>query len=90
MRRITLMVTVAAVMAAMMALAAPAFADHDHNLETPGTTVVDIANGQTEKCASEPGGHKFHENVHVGQPGNEAFANENNPVSVYKTEDATC
>jgi len=26
----------------------------------------------------------------VGQPGDEAFANENNPVSVDKTEDATC
>jgi hypothetical protein len=39
MRRIILMVTVAAVMAAMMALAGPAFANHDYNLETPGTTV---------------------------------------------------
>jgi hypothetical protein len=90
MRRIILLVTVAAVIAAMMALAGPAFADHDHNLTTPGTTVEDVADGQTEKCASEPGGHKFHENVHVGQPGDEAFANENNPVSVDKTEDATC
>ena len=89
MRRIILMVTLAAVIAAMMALAGPAFANHDHNLETPGTTVVDIANGQTEKCASEPGGHKFHENVHVGKAG-AAFANPNNPVSIYKTEDATC
>ena len=89
MRRIILLVTVAAVMAAMMALAGPAFANHDHNLTTPGTIVVDIANGQTEKCASDPGGHKFHDNVHVGQAG-EAFANPNNPVSVDKTENATC
>ena len=51
--------------------------------------MVDIANGQTEKCAGEPGGHKFHENVHVGQAG-AAFANPNNPVSVDKTETATC
>ena len=89
MRRITLLVVVAAVLAATMAWAGPAFANHDHNLTTPGTTVVDIANGQTEKCASEPGGHKFHLNVHVGQAG-AAFANPNNPVSVDKTENATC
>ncbi len=89
MKRIMLLVTVAVVMAVMMALAGPAFANHDHNLYTPGTTVVDVANGQTEKCASEPGGHQFHENVHVGQAG-EAFANPNNLVSVDKTENATC
>ena len=89
MRRTILLGTVALVVAAMMALAGPAFANHDHNLTTPGTTVVDIANGQTEKCAGEPGGHKFHENVHVGQAG-KAFANPNNPVSVDKTESATC
>ena len=69
MRRTILLGTVALVVAAMMALAGPAFADHDHNLTTPGTTVVDIANGQTEKCAVDPGGHKWHENVHIGQAG---------------------
>ena len=89
MRRTILLGTVALVVAAMMALAGPAFADHDHNLTTPGTTVVDIANGQTEKCAGDPGGHKWHENVHIGQAGS-AFANPNNPVSVDKTETATC
>ena len=89
MRRLMVLVVVAAVMATMVALAGPASANHDHNLTTPGTTVVDIANDQTEKCASDPGGHKFHENVHVGQAG-DAFANPNNPVSVAKTEDATC
>jgi len=89
MRRTILLGTVALVVAAMMALAGPAFANHDHNLTTPGTTVVDIANGQTEKCASDPGGHEFHQNVHIGQAG-AAFANPNNPVSVDKTETATC
>jgi len=88
-RRIILVVTVAAVMAAMMALAGPAFADHPHNLITPGTTVVDIGSGQTEKCATEPGGHKFHDNVHFGTPGTFAFPQSGN-VSVVKTEDATC
>ncbi len=89
MRRTILLGTLALVVAAMMALAGPAFANHDHNLTTPGTTVVDIANGQTEKCASDPGGHKWHENVHIGQAG-AAFTNPNNPVSVDKTETATC
>jgi hypothetical protein len=83
-----LLFTVAAVMAAMMALAGPAFADHAHNLITPGHTVVDIGGGQTEKCATEPGGHKFHNNVHIGTPGTSAFPQSGN-VSVIKTEDAT-
>jgi hypothetical protein len=65
-------------------------ANHDHDLITPGTVVVDIADGQTEKCASDPGGHKFHENVHLGQPGTFAWALPNNPVSIIKTENATC
>ena len=30
-----------------------------------------IAEGQTSKAAGDPGGHKFHENVHAGQPGND-------------------
>jgi hypothetical protein len=65
-------------------------ANHDHNLITPGTTVVDIANGQTEKCATDPGGHQFHTHVHLGMPGIFAFAQPNNPVSIVKTESATC
>jgi len=83
--------------AILVALAVPLFsgggralADHDHNLITPGTTVVDIANGQTEKCATDPGGHKFHVNVHIGVPGTIGFAQPNNPVSIIKTENATC
>ncbi len=87
-RRIVLLFTVAAVMAAMMALAGPALADHQHYLKTEGITVEDIASGQTEKCASEPGGHKFHENMHKGQP-EEAFAIQGK-VFVGKSEDATC
>jgi hypothetical protein len=71
-------------------IACPALANHDHNLITPGTTVVDIGNGQTEKCATDPGGHKYHEHVHLGMPGMLAFENPHNPVSVIKTESATC
>jgi hypothetical protein len=66
-------------------------ADHDHNLTFDGATLVeDFANGQTEKCASEPGGHKLHENVHIGTPGTFAFARPNNPIGIVKTQNATC
>ena len=67
-----------------------ALADHDHDIITPGTTVEDVANGQTEKCATDPGGHQFHTHMHTGMPGMVAFENPNNPVSVVKTEAATC
>jgi hypothetical protein len=67
---------------AMSMSAGTALADHDHNLITPGTTVVDIADGQTEKCPTDPGGHKFHTNAHKGRPGDFAFAQPNNPVSI--------
>ena len=75
---------------ALPMFAGTALADHDHNLITPGTTVVDIGNGQTEKCAYDPGGHKFHAHVHLGQPGTFAFQQPNNPVSVIKTQNASC
>ncbi len=84
MRRIVLLVTVAALMAAMMAFSASAFASHPHHLSTPGTCVEDVARGQTEKGEGEGGYHKFHDNVHKGQPGTAAFEKENNPVSVDK------
>ena len=83
MRRIILVLTVAAVMAATLVVSAvPAFANHEHYLETPGTCVEDVASGQTDKGSGEGGYHQFHDNVHKGQPGLEAFENENNPVSV--------
>ncbi len=31
-----------------------------------------IAQGQTSKDEQDPGGHKFHHNVHNGQPGDDA------------------
>ncbi len=67
-----------------LAFAAPAAASHDHYLVTPGTCVSDIARGQTAKGPGEGGYHKFHENVHLGTSGMNAFENENNPVAVYK------
>lgn len=82
---------VAAVLAALTSLASVgiAAADHSHNLITPGTVVVDIGSGQTAKCATDPGGHQFHWNVHLGTPGTFAFAH-GGQVSVIKTENATC
>ncbi len=63
---------------------APASASHEHYLLTPGTCVTDIASGQTSKAPGEEGYHRFHSNVHKGQPGLAAFTNPNNPVSVDK------
>lgn len=82
---------IAAALAVLTSLATVGIvaADHSHNLITPGTTVVDLAAGQTAICASEPGGHRFHWNVHLGTPGTFAFA-QGGQVSVVKTETATC
>ena len=85
MRRIALVVVVAAIMAISVAFSASAaFASHEHYLLTPGTCVDDIGSGQTAKGTNEGGYHKFHDNVHKGQPGMVAFENPNNPVSVDK------
>ena len=71
---------------ALMTTMSSATASHDHWLQTPGTCVEDIASGQTRKAEGEGGYHKFHDNVHMGQPGTAAF--ENGPVAVGKG--ATC
>jgi hypothetical protein len=84
MRHVALVIAVAAIIAASAIFSAPAFASHEHYLETPGNCVEDVASGQTEKGEGEGGYHKFHDNVHKGQPGTEAFEKENNPVSVDK------
>ena len=83
-RRIVLVVMLAAIMAASVVFSAPAFASHEHYLLTPGTCVEDVASGQTSKGPGEGGYHKFHDNVHKGQPDMVAFENPNNPVSVDK------
>ena len=83
MRRTVLVFVVAAMMAASMAFSASAaFANHPHYLSTPGTC-KDVASGQTSISDEKHGGHhRFHDNVHKGQPGVVAFEKENNPVSV--------
>ena len=67
-----------------LVLAAPVGANHPHWIMTPAGCKEDVAQGQTRKDADEPGGHKFHENVHLGTPGTKAFENDRNPVSVRK------
>ncbi len=84
MRRIILVVAVVTIMAASMAFSGSAFASHEHYLLTPGTCVEDTASGQTSKDEGAGGYHKFHNNVHKGQPGMAAFEKENNPVFVDK------
>ncbi len=84
MGRIVLVTVVSAITAASVAFSAPAFASHEHYLLTPGTCVEDVASGQTAKAPGEGGYHKFHDNVHKGQPGMGAFMNANNPVGVEK------
>ena len=50
-----------------------ALAEHEHFLVNPGTCVEDIGNGQTAIAdASQGGYHRFHNNVHIGQPGGNA------------------
>ena len=46
-----------------------ALACHEHDLQTPGTTVEDIAGGQTDKELGDGGYHQFHVHVHKGVPG---------------------
>ncbi len=82
---------IALALAALISLttAGIAAADHENFLVTPGTTVEDIARSQTAKCGDEPGGHKFHVNVHTGTPGTYAFG-QAGKVSVDKVAAPTC
>ena len=85
MRRLLLLFTVALVMAALMVFSAlPALAQiippHEHFLTTPAGT-HEVAGG-VGCAAHQPGFTNFHQKVHTGQPGQEAFAQENNPVSI--------
>lgn len=76
--------------AVLLGLEGSALAAHSHNLDTPGTTVVDIARGQTNK-SSGPACHRFHENVHLGAADTTGYlGNGHSGVRVYKTESAGC
>ncbi len=76
--------------ATALALEEAVLAAHSHNLDTPGTTVEDVARGQTSK-SSGAACHKFHENVHLGAADTGGYLGEgHSPVRVYKTETAGC
>ena len=77
-------IVIGSAVALSIGIAAPTYASHEHYIDTPGTCDADVAGGQTSKGPGEGGYHRFHENVHLGQPGAEAFANSNNPVSIGK------
>ncbi len=80
--RIRTIASVAAIGATLL-FSGATLAAHDHYLVTPGTCVKYIARGQTAQ--TDGGGeHRFHDNVHLGQPGTVAFGNPANPVAVYK------
>jgi hypothetical protein len=79
-----LMMLAATLLVGSLAIPSQAFASQPDYLSTPGTCVEDGAPGQTAKGTGEGGYHKFHDNVHKGQPGTEAFEKENNPVSMDK------
>ena len=68
-------------------LAAPAFAGHDHYIETPNGNCHQVAQGQTSIVDSSHGGyHRFHGNVHLGATDetNRDLGGGHSPVNVYK------
>ncbi len=81
MRRMYRWLTMVGIAGAAALGATTASAAHDHYLLTPGTCVQDIAQGQTSQTTGG-GAHQFHDNVHKGTPGTEAFPHT--PVSVNK------
>ncbi len=89
MRRILLLVTVAATMAAMMALGAGsaiATTLHQHYLDTPAEgTTAEPGQGLSASCEEPPPApHAAFDNFHAGLhvQGQQGFNQENNPVSV--------
>lgn len=63
-RSFTVAVSAAAFVVAMVS---PAFAGHDHFVETPNGQCHQVAQGQTSIDDDSHGGyHRFHNNVHLG------------------------
>lgn len=78
-----------AVMAAslLIAMAGPAFAGHDHFVETPNGQCHQVASGQTSIDDEGHGGyHRFHSNVHLGATDetNRDLGKGHSTVNVYK------
>ena len=71
--------------------AGTAGADHGHYVvreDRNGQTHCQyLAGGQTEKSPGEGGGHRFHDNVHLGQPGSD---DKGTDVDKEQVEDDRC
>jgi hypothetical protein len=73
--------------ALVVAMAGPAFAGHDHFVETPNGQCHQVAKGQTSIDDESHGGyHRFHGNVHLGATDetNRDLGKGHSPVNVYK------
>lgn len=84
--RVSKAVAAGALISGMLAAGAGvAGADHGHYVkrtDKDGQTHCQyVADGQTSKSSDEPGGHKFHDNVHTGQPGTDDKGNGFNKES---------
>jgi hypothetical protein len=83
-RTIALALTVFALTAVT---ALPAWAGHDHFIETPNGSCHQVAAGQTGIDDAGHGGyHRFHQNVHLGatDEANRYLGDGSSPVAVYK------
>lgn len=69
-------------MALIVVLAVPAFAGHDHFVETPNGNCHQVAEGQTSIDKDDRGGHKFHDNVHKGAADGGVLGHGNSRVHV--------
>jgi hypothetical protein len=75
------------VTALVVVLAAPAFAGHDHFIETPNGKCHQVAQGQTSIEDPTHGGyHKFHVNVHLGAADSGVLGHGNSNVHVYRED----
>ena len=77
--------------ASFLGIAGTASADHEHYVvreDRNGETHCRyIAHGQTSKTEGEGGHHKFHDNVHTGQPGTDEHGTDFDKDG---NEDARC
>lgn len=79
--------TALGVLALTVGTALPAFAAHDHFVETPNGNCHQVAKGQTAIDDPTHGGyHRFHSNVHIGATDstNRDLGKGHSPVNVYK------
>lgn len=82
--------TIAGVALTTTMVGGPAMAGHVHYVLTPNGDCHVVASGQTSIAEDDPGGHKFHDNVHLGATGEAGTAGDDflgmgrAAVAVYK------